>query len=1115
MSQPRDYTRQFNFKDYQATTPADPLPGTQVDAELNAVKLTLDDLNTNIAKVQRDDGKLGNQAVHKDAFDPGALALINVTGFTPQGDWTTGRSYAVGDIVDFNSGTYLATAAHTSSSAFATDNTANRWILIANAAISGTSSAVDKFEGDGTTTVFTLTYTYASTTSIQVFVNGELLNPTDDYTISGNQLTLFTAPGLPTVSGNENVIVWGASVVGQAAADAASASASNASGFADEADNWARKTTGLVESADYSSKAYAIGGTGVDAGSGSAKDWATKTSSTVGNTSEYSAKYWATQGNVPIVATNISDVNTVAGISSNVTTVSGISGNVTTVAGVSAAVTTVAGISSNVTAVAGDAADIGTVAADLGGSDTIGTVAGSITNVNTVASNVSDVSTVSGVSGNVTTVAGISSNVTTVAGISANVTTVAGQTTNLQNVTDNLSAIQNAGTNATNAASSATAAASSQTAAAASQVAAAASASSAANSFDSFDDRYLGVKNSDPTTDNDGDALASGMLYFSSSENIMKVYDGASWIAATSAGNVSLTTYQYSASGGQTTFSGSDANSATLSYTVNNILVTLNGSLLFNGTDYTATNGTSVVLASGAVASDVLQVTAFKSFTTADMVPASTGGTFSGNVTVSGDVKINSGGTHVGSIKNVSSDFVIQSIISDQNIIFKGNDGGSVINALSLDMSENGVANFAAGANFEGDISITAATNAKLTINDNVGEVGSGNLAFQASNSAGSALKPMGFRAEDIRFAVSSSEVLRIASNGDVGYGKSSPGNPGWARNVHIHGSGNGGGLKLTDNTSGSGNNDGLDIASYQGHAYFINRENATMRFHTNDAEKARLDADGHFYVGTSDSQPPTNNDASGICLRSDGKVAASRSNGISGDFNTGADGEVVWFRKAGTETGKIAISGNDFKIFGSVSNIGGIQFGHSKMMPMKSGSLSNGGTDLGSSSYRWKDLYLSGGVYLGGTGSANKLDDYEEGTFTPTFGDGNGTHQAVTGAAGRYTKIGQRVFVEATFVRNNTTGTDGNLRVGSLPFTSSSNSSATFVTGHMWIDNGGPSTGAGDEVGAAYLGGGSTSVLGVKSTTSAQQANIRYFQYSQVTNGRPVSISLVYRTDS
>jgi hypothetical protein len=131
-----------------------------------------------------------------------------------------------------------------------------------------------------------------------------------------------------------------------------------------------------------------------------------------------------------------------------------------------------------------------------------------------------------------------------------------------------------------------------------------------------------------------------------------------------------------------------------------------------------------------------------------------------------GDVKISDGGTHVGSLRNVGSDFVIQSIISDQNIIFKGNDGGSEINALSFDMSENGVANFAAGASFEGDISITAATNAKLTINDNVGEVGSGNLAFQAQNTSGSSLKPMGFRAEDIRFATGSAERVRINDSG-------------------------------------------------------------------------------------------------------------------------------------------------------------------------------------------------------------------------------------------------------------------------------------------------------------------------------------------------------------
>ena len=41
MAQPRDYTRQYNFKDFQATSPSSPLPGTEVDAELNSVKLTL------------------------------------------------------------------------------------------------------------------------------------------------------------------------------------------------------------------------------------------------------------------------------------------------------------------------------------------------------------------------------------------------------------------------------------------------------------------------------------------------------------------------------------------------------------------------------------------------------------------------------------------------------------------------------------------------------------------------------------------------------------------------------------------------------------------------------------------------------------------------------------------------------------------------------------------------------------------------------------------------------------------------------------------------------------------------------------------------------------------
>ena len=78
----------------------------------------------------------------------------------------------------------------------------------------------------------------------------------------------------------------------------------------------------------------------------------------------------------------------------------------------------------------------------------------------------------------------------------------------------------------------------------------------------------------------------------------------------------SFTLYEYTATANQTTFSGSDSNSNTLAYdtgTPPKILVYLNGVLLDHTTDYTATNGTSVVLTSGAAANDLVQVAAYKS----------------------------------------------------------------------------------------------------------------------------------------------------------------------------------------------------------------------------------------------------------------------------------------------------------------------------------------------------------------------------------------------------------------------------------------------------------------------------------------------------------------------
>ena len=108
----------------------------------------------------------------------------------------------------------------------------------------------------------------------------------------------------------------------------------------------------------------------------------------------------------------------------------------------------------------------------------------------------------------------------------------------------------NASTSATNAATSATNASTSETNAASSATSAASSASSASTSAtnasnaqtaaetaqaaaeaaaDNFDDTYLGAKASDPTVDNDGDALTTGDLYFNTTSNVLKVYNGSSW----------------------------------------------------------------------------------------------------------------------------------------------------------------------------------------------------------------------------------------------------------------------------------------------------------------------------------------------------------------------------------------------------------------------------------------------------------------------------------------------------------------------------------------------------------------------------------------------------------
>ena len=163
---------------------------------------------------------------------------------------------------------------------------------------------------------------------------------------------------------------------------------------------------------------------------------------------------------------------------------------------------------------------------------------------------------------------------------------------------------------------------------------------------------------------------------------------------------------------------------------------------------------------------------------------------------------------------------------------------------------------------------------------------------------------------------------------------------------------------------------------------------------------------------------------------------------------------------KDGSTVGSIGVQDNDnLYVSGSAASHAGIKFGTGTVTPMVTGSNADNSVDLGTSSVRWQDLYLSGGAYLGGTGSANKLDDYEEGTWTPTLLGTvtNPTTSSLTIQAATYTKVGRTVHVQAYIVANITNVGAGDAQIGGLPFNVGTGyTPAVFKHGDLIESNGG-----------------------------------------------------------
>ena len=239
-------------------------------------------------------------------------------------------------------------------------------------------------------------------------------------------------------------------------------------------------------------------------------------------------------------------------------------------------------------------------------------------------------------------------------------------------------------------------------------------------------------------------------------------------------------------------------------------------------------------------------------------------------------------------------------------------------------------------------------------------------------------------------------------------------------------------------NASGGYATFGLDsAATSDGRITWTN----ALIFGDSGSESMRISG-GNLLVGKSSTGFST----AGIEARSGGTLWATASGTNAASFNRlSTNGAIAYFSKDGATAGSIGTdaSGN----LQTLSSSGNYRFGDSdtsrwsvdatRMYPLVDATY-----DIGLSSVRVRDLYLSGGVVFGdaggsGTSSSNTLDSYEEGTWTPVLTKST-TAPSVTynHQVGTYTKVGRMTYVSGLLSWTAISGGAGDFRIAGLPFT-------------------------------------------------------------------------------
>jgi hypothetical protein len=379
-----------------------------------------------------------------------------------------------------------ATSASNSSSS-ATTSASNATTSATNAATSATTATTKAAEASTSATNAATSATTATTKASEAATSA-----------SSASTSASTATTKASEASTSATSAAGSATTATTQATNASSSATSASGSATTATTQAGLASTSATNASTSASAAATSATNA-ATSATAASGSASTASTQATNAAASATTATTQ------ATNAS---------SSATSASGSATTATTQAGIA---TTKAGeASTSATNAAASATTASTQATNAASSAT--SASGSATTATTQAGIATTGATTA-----TTQATNASTSATSAAGSATTATTQAGIAT---------TQATNASTSATTATTQAGIATTQATNSATSAAASAAARDAALAALDSFDDRYLGTKSADPTLDNDGNALVSGALYFNSSTNSMKVYDGSVWLSA-------------------------------------------------------------------------------------------------------------------------------------------------------------------------------------------------------------------------------------------------------------------------------------------------------------------------------------------------------------------------------------------------------------------------------------------------------------------------------------------------------------------------------------------------------------------------------------------------------